>query len=484
MHLIKKIYIALLISLPIGFYSLPTNGNENLPELGTVANQALTIDQEKILGDIYMRMLRRSEPIVQDPILNDYIKELGDRLVAHASNVKTPFHFFLLNNNQINAFAFFGGYIGIHTGLFLVADTESELASVFAHEIAHITQRHLARALEENKKKQPLTIASIIGSVLLAIAAPEAGIAALATTGAVAKQSQINYTRSNEEEADSLGIQTLVRADFNPQGAPMFFNKLAEKYRFSSRPPQILLTHPLPESRIANAQNRANQYPNKKYYETADFLFAKVKIEAFYSPYNNDALLLKFKERAKSSLSNKKNAALYGQALILLRTEKYKDSEKILANLLKKQPENLFYLDAYSDVLIQLKQFKKGIDLLTKQHKNKPKNRVITINLAHTYLKAKQPKKAIPLLENLTITNKNDILTYSILMIAYQQTSQEAKHHVAHANVLALKGEYTQAIQQLKKADYFIRDNENEHAIIKEKIRQLQKKQKITNELR
>ncbi|MEZ8387304.1 M48 family metalloprotease, partial [Vibrio splendidus] len=167
--------------------STPTLANTNsleLPDIGTAAGGTLTIDQELIYGDAYMRIIRSSQPIVNDPVLNQYIDTLGHRLVASANDVKTPFQFFMIRDRNINAFAFFGGYVALHSGLFLHAQSESELASVLAHEIAHVTQRHLARSMEDQARRSPATIAALAASVLLAIAAPEAGIAALTATTA------------------------------------------------------------------------------------------------------------------------------------------------------------------------------------------------------------------------------------------------------------------------------------------------------------
>ncbi len=223
-----------------------------LPEIGTTAASTLTIEKEIEYGDAYMRMLRASMPVISDPLLSEYVQDLGHRLVANASDVRTPFNFFMIQNREINAFAFFGGHVAIHSGLFLHAKTESELASVVAHEIAHITQRHLARSMEDQAKKSPATMAALIGSLMLAIASPEAGIAAIHATTAASAQGQINYTRSNEKEADRIGITTLAKSGFNVQAMPRFFGRLSDQYRYASTPPAMLLTHPLPESRISD----------------------------------------------------------------------------------------------------------------------------------------------------------------------------------------------------------------------------------------
>ena len=167
--------VCLCLSAALCAPSISYANNNDLPDIGTVAGSTLTIDQELIYGDAYMRMLRGSKPIISDPVVNEYIDSLGHKLVANSDDVKTPFTFFMIRDRNINAFAFFGGYVALHSGLFLHANTESELASVMAHEIAHVTQRHLARSMEDQAKRTPATIATLAGSLLLAIAAPEAG---------------------------------------------------------------------------------------------------------------------------------------------------------------------------------------------------------------------------------------------------------------------------------------------------------------------
>lgn len=130
---------------------------DTLPDMGTSAGSTLSIGQEMQMGDYYVRQLRGSAPLINDPLLTQYINSLGMRLVSHANSVKTPFHFFLINNDEINAFAFFGGNVVLHSALFRYSDNESQLASVMAHEISHVTQRHLARAMEDQQRSAPLT---------------------------------------------------------------------------------------------------------------------------------------------------------------------------------------------------------------------------------------------------------------------------------------------------------------------------------------
>ncbi|STS92472.1 exported zinc metalloprotease YfgC [Klebsiella variicola] len=258
---LKKTLVATVIaSLTLGSIGPAfADSADTLPDMGTSAGSTLSIGQEMQMGDYYVRQLRGSAPLINDPLLVQYINGLGMRLVAHANSVRTPFHFYLINNDQINAFAFFGGNVVLHSALFRYSDNESELASVMAHEISHVTQRHLARAMEDQKRNAPLTWVGALGSILLAMASPQAGMAALTGTLAGTQQGMISFTRQNEEEADRIGIQVLQRSGFDPQLCRcLWVNCLTSRATRRDRRKCCSPT-PLPESRLADARNRANQ---------------------------------------------------------------------------------------------------------------------------------------------------------------------------------------------------------------------------------
>ena len=238
---LKKTLVATLIAALTVSQAMPAfaDSADTLPDMGTSAGSTLSIGQEMQMGDFYVRQLRGSAPLINDPLLVQYINGLGMRLVAHADSVKTPFHFYLINNDEINAFAFFGGNVVLHSALFRYSDNESQLASVMAHEISHVTQRHLARAMEDQKRTAPLTWVGALGSILLAMASPQAGMAALTGTLAGTRQGMISFTQQNEQEADRIGIQVLQRSGFDPQAMPTFLEKLLDQARYSSRPPEI-----------------------------------------------------------------------------------------------------------------------------------------------------------------------------------------------------------------------------------------------------
>lgn len=243
-----KPLIALVITIMLAVPMQPvyTAIEDNLPDIGTTAGGTLTIAQEIIIGDALTRQLRASTPLIYDPLLNQYINHLGMRLVKNAHSVKTSFHFYLINNPNINAYAYFGGNVVLHSALFQYSQNESQLASVIAHQISHGTQRHLARMLEDRERNAPLAWIGTIASALLVMANPQAGIAALTGTLAGVQQGIMSFTQSNEQKADRIGIQTLRRAGFDPRAMSDFMQILADQGDYMSKLPEMLLTHPLP----------------------------------------------------------------------------------------------------------------------------------------------------------------------------------------------------------------------------------------------
>ncbi|MCT8986237.1 beta-barrel assembly-enhancing protease [Shewanella phaeophyticola] len=468
----SKALTATAISIVLAGSIAHSFANNDLPDLGTAAVNTFSLEKESVYGDAYMRVIRSSTPVLNDPVLSQYLSELGNKLVANATGVKTPFYFFLLRNDEINAFAFFGGHVGVHTGLFLNADNESELASVLAHEISHVTQRHLARSLEAQQKSSTATIAGMLGAILLTIAAPQVGIAALATTQALATQSSINYTRLHEKEADRIGMQILVDAGFDPNAAATFFGQLAVRYRFSTTPPQMLLTHPLPESRITEARNRAAQYPERHVPDSLLYQLAKARIQVRFSSFSDDAALSLFEQQLKKREYTHKDAALYGKALALFRLEKFEQAEVIIDELLKKDDNNLFYIDTKTDLLAQKKAYPQAIALLESQRKLKPTSQVININLANIYVEANQPTKAIPLLEETIFLDKQNMLPYQIMSDAYRKLDNKALEYYSNAEIMALTANYQGAIDQLNYAYRYSEGNTLQLARIEARIRQ------------
>lgn len=448
-----------------------TNKNK-LPEIGVVASDAISLDKEKQVGDILMRQIRGQTPIVGDPVLEEYIQDLGNRLVAQAENVKFPFKFFLIANPEINAFAFFGGHVGVHTGLIYSADNESELASVLAHEVSHVTQRHIARRIQAQQKSTPLQLASIFGGLLVAMANPEAGIAAISASTAAGQQASINFTRSNEKEADRVGMQILAQSGFDPRGASSFFGKLAAKYRVRSKPPAFLLTHPLAESRIADARARASGYPVRNVPPNLNFHLVKARIQARYysEPKNN---IIYYRDQLAKETYVFEQAALYGLALSFYENEDYVLAEQAINVLLKNDSDNLFYIDSATDIAIAQKQYKKAISLLEQQSQHTPHNRVISLNLANVLIKSGEYQRATQILKDYLLLNPDHFLTRQLLAEAYGESGNMLEMHQNKAEIFVSLAAYDRAIDELHSAYNFAADRQLEKQRIRARIDQL-----------
>lgn len=463
-----------LIAASVSAQTLQLGNQKNqLPEIGVVASNALSIDKEKAIGDIYMRQIRAQAPMLHDPLLQEYLQDLGNRLVANAENVKFPFNFFWINNQEINAFAFFGGHVGVHTGLLINAENESELASVLAHEVTHVTQRHLARSIESSQANTPVQLLSMLGGVLVSMANPEAGIAIMTSGMAGAQQAAINYTRSNEREADRIGIQVLSKAGFDPNAAASFFSKLAERYRYQSKPPQFLLTHPLPESRIADARSRANLYAIAPQARSSSQAFALAKVRVMVRYTDSDALNREYFTKLQSHPEKPwRDAGDYGHVLLDMKQKNYTSAEKRLTALLAREPDNLFYLDCMTDVLIEQKRAQEAVDLLEPMLRKMPRNLVVSLNLANALLKVQNYPRAIVVLKDYLLVNPEHTLSYQLLADAYAESKQQMEMHQARAEFYALLSVYPKAIDELQNAYNYSGDQALEKQRIRARIEQ------------
>ncbi|HBS6364572.1 TPA: beta-barrel assembly-enhancing protease [Klebsiella pneumoniae] len=449
---LKKTLVATAIaSLTLGSIGPAfADSADTLPDMGTSAGSTLSIGQEMQMGDYYVRQLRGSAPLINDPLLVQYINGLGMRLVAHANSVRTPFHFYLINNDQINAFAFFGGNVVLHSALFRYSDNESELASVMAHEISHVTQRHLARAMEDQKRNAPLTWVGALGSILLAMASPQAGMAALTGTLAGTQQGMISFTRQNEEEADRIGIQVLQRSGFDPQAMPMFMGKLLDESRYSTRPPEMLLTHPLPESRLADARNRANQMRPVVVQSSADFYLAKARTLGMYTNGDNKLGTDLLNAWDKGNI-RQQHAAQYGRALLAMESNNFDQARKTLQPLLNADPQNAWYLDLVTDIDLGQKKTSDAINRL-KNARELRTNPVLQLNLANALLQGGQPGEAATILNRYTFTYKEDGNGWDLLAQAEGALGNRDQELAARAESMALVGQLEQAISLLSSA--------------------------------
>lgn len=455
----------------------------NLPDIGTAGVSAMSVEREARFGQAFIRFARANQPVIDDPVLNEYLTDLGLRLLSQADSVRFPFSFLLIRDDSINASAFLGGAVQIHSGLFLNAANESELASVMAHEITHVTQRHIARYLESQSRSTPLTIAGLVGSVALAVVNPQAGMAALQTTMGLKMQSAINYTRDNEFEADRIGLRLLHNAGFDPNAMATFFQKLAEKYQFASTPPQMLLTHPLPASRIAEARSRAAEYPAKSYPPSLDFQLAKARIMVRFQQGNTSELHRFFEREVGRAGDWQPDAARYGQALSLLQSHEYDKARVLLDELSQRHGSNVFVLDALTDLDNAEKRHDAAIARLRQARQRLPDNTVVMINLADSLLQAGRNQEAAELLDGYLRRQPENPLAWELIAQAYRPLSDESAFRQAQAEVAALKGRYEIAVDQMEIAANLASDP-MQRARLGARLEQLRQQQKDWEALR
>ena len=273
-----------------------------LPTLGDPTLDSISTREEAQLGLSYYRYLKASLPIVEDIQLNYYLESLAQKLVTQSDEAGRKFTFFIVQSPVINAFALPAGYIGVHSGLFLDADNESQLASVLAHEISHVTQRHLARMIDESGNSMMINIATLLAAILVGSQDSEMGQAVLMGGLAGAQQSSINFTRTNEYEADRIGIGLLIEAGINPDGMVEFFEHLLDKS--SGLQIEYIRTHPLDINRVTEAKNRIKDEHSTLPKNSEDFLFAKARLAVLANNNNSLKKLIELNEHHEGVIAD------------------------------------------------------------------------------------------------------------------------------------------------------------------------------------
>jgi len=414
--------------------------------------------------------LQNSHGIIDDLEINEYVSNLGYSIVEQTDDGLQPFHFFLLNSPQINAFATPGGVIAVYSGLFLNTESESELASVISHEIAHVTQHHIARAFEEaSQMNLPMTLGLVAAILLGATGAPEAGMAAATGIQAVGAQAQINFTRSNEKEADRVGIQYLYKANYNPYGMPEFFQKLHKKNRYTGKNyPEFLRTHPVTIDRVSEAMSRANLYIKTQQNKKALF----IKEDKNYRLMKGKLIVLTakdskkienyYKQLSKNRVNNKNPEYQYTYALALLKNNKNKQAIEQFNLLNITEPENHYYLNGLAKSLLASDNKAnnlKGLDLLKNALQQNPLNKILSANYADALIQMDKVKQSIEFINSYNQHNLKQPVFYQLLSRAYGKQGNLLEAHTAHAEYYYLSGRYKQAMTQIKIAKKLAKDD-------------------------
>ncbi|TRW49965.1 M48 family metallopeptidase [Aliidiomarina halalkaliphila] len=452
---------AFLIFFITSSHQASAHSRTDVPTIGTAGGAFMSIERERLLGEHFAREVRGAAPVIEDPVLREYLEGVGNRLVRHTDNVRYPFSFFWIRDDSINAFAFLGGQIGMHTGLLMEAQDESELASVLSHEIAHVTQRHIARNMERITAAAPMTVAQIIGGMIIGVINPTLGMAVLTANMAGFQQRQINYTRQFELEADRIGMQALHRAGYDPEGAPRFFGRLQDRYRYTSTLPQFLVTHPLPDSRVADTQSRARALGPRSLPPSLDFHLAKARVRVRFSNRPaRDVLTNVEQELRQERDTTKREGLLYAQALALYELERYEQADQIILDLRETHPLNLFFIDTQTDIWLAQKRYEEVLEMLTTEYSRRPNNQVVTLNFVYAANHAGKYDIARRVVQDYLIENRRDVLAWQLLHESHQKSGNVVGQHEAMAEVMVLRANFTNAIEELHSA--FAKSNEHD----------------------
>jgi predicted Zn-dependent protease len=423
----------------------------DLPDIGDPTGRIISPEQERKIGAAFMRQVRRAGRIVDDPEIEAYLQSLGYRLVAVSDHAGHGFTFFLIDNPHINAFAAPGGYVGAHTGLILNSRTESELASVMAHEIAHVTQRHMARTFERASQMSLPMAAAMLGAILLGAADPEAGQAAIAVVTAGQAQAQINFTRHNEKEADRVGMQVLEEAGFDPRGMPAFFERLQASVRLtdSARLPEWLRTHPLTLSRISDSRNRAEQYPVRQVEDSFGYKLVKTKLEVRAAERPEEAVA-DFAHRLQNGKYLDEEITRYGYAVALLEAGDLDKAAVEIQKLRSGQPEEPAYLLAEARLYMEQDNLADALEVYQQGYHLFPNSRPVTLAFVDALLKAKQGERARALLRDYIGTHDPDFLYYRLLADAEEETGELIEARIALAQHHYWMGDTHLGVEQLR----------------------------------
>lgn len=455
---------ALLLGLCVGVaagvaaqapYEDPTDMpvEAELPDIGDSAGAVISPEQERQLGASTMRQLRRMAPIITDEEVEDYIQKLGMELGKN-SNYYGDFHFFVIDSAVINAFAVPGGYIGMHSGLILNSKSESEVASVLAHEIVHLTQRHGARMIEAASNLSIPSMAAFLGAILVAAVAPQAGMGALAAVGAAQQQYQINFTRANEKEADRIGIELLHQSGFRTLSMADFFARLERANRYSDPKliPEYLRTHPVTVNRIAEARERAERMREDVVREDSyEYQLVWHKLNVLTTPDPIQARNYYETILREGDFQNE-SAARYGYALALIEARDLDRARIEIGKLITEQPRLPQFRLLQARLEQEARNTRVALQLLKELHQDEPENRAACYTYVALLNQTGQAEEAKRVLREFGVADEREPRFYKLLAEAEERLGDQANSHYNLAEYYRSVGELELAFEQLRLA--------------------------------
>ncbi|HMN80840.1 MAG TPA: M48 family metalloprotease [Burkholderiaceae bacterium] len=437
----------------------PSSGSaaQNLPRLGDAAGDELSPLTERRIGEAIMRDLRRDRSVLDDVEVTEYLNRFAARLSETPAANGFTFEFFLVKDSTLNAFALPGGMIGVHTGLMSAAQSESELASVLAHEIGHVTQRHIARMLSQQRQTSVLTLAGMVLAALAARSNPQAAMGAMAMGGSAQQQMMLSFSRDAEREADRVGFEMLRDSGFDPNGMVAFFGRLQSASRiYESSAPAYVRSHPLTTERIADMQARIRD--EGRYRQRADsieFQLSRAKLRAL-AETDTDGLRLargQFERQLRDRSTGDERAAWFGIATAALAQRDFAGADRALAEVRRRTPAGHPFIERLAaDIRLQQGDARGALAIAQSATQRFPLSRALVHMQAQALIDAGEGARAVTYLRDQLATYRSDAQLWRLIAQAYHQQGQAGEAHRATAEEYALLGGWMAAIDQLRLA--------------------------------
>lgn len=449
--------VALLLGLlPQGLtVALAQSPIDQLPRLGDPSGEELSPQAERQLGEAIMRQIRRDPAFLDDAEANDFLVTFTEVLLATPAAAGQRFQFFLIDDGSINAFALPGGFIGVHTGLIAAAQSESELASVLAHEIAHVTQRHVVRMLAQQRRASIISMATMALTLLAARSNPQAAMGGMMLGDHVLRSSTLSFSRDAEREADRLGLEMLRQAGFEPQGMSVFFNRLQVATRvYETQAPAWLRTHPLTTDRIADIDLRLQDMPRRSRADSLEFRLMQARLRATLD--SSGAGRQMARERAELAVRESSSAKVedwFGLASIAAAEGDTTRMSQALARAREALgADHPWFARLEAAARLEAGDAKAALDLTREALRRFPGQRALVRVQAQALLALREAVPAVAVLQEATRQWPQDDALWLMLSKAHEIEGLRARAHRAAAERFVILGAYMAAVDQLRRA--------------------------------
>ncbi len=449
-----KLRFLLIIIFSIDFYA-QENNQLVLPELGDRVSGAVSAFEEKAIGKEFLKQIYFQAPLISDPLIKEYTELLIYRLSEYSEVKDRQFNILIIDDNSLNAFAAPGGIIGVNGGLFLNADNEGQFASVMAHELAHLSQRHFARNILSTQDRSLASSLTMISSIALAILSNNPN--AMAVGPALLQTQSLRYSRLFEKEADRVGFGNLVRAGYNPKSMGEMFENMNNLRRLAGEtPPEFLLTHPLSSSRISDALNAAegmSEDGTKK--DSLEYSLIRARLKVFY-----EKIPLQSVQYFQALVNeNPSDANLYGLALALSTNNQSEESIKYINTLINKYPKNLFLNTSKVEILTEGKNYKDALFVANTFLEIAPKNYPLTIAKSKLLLEMGEYFESEEIIRDQLLRRNEDPQLWLLLSEIQRNSKNIIGYHQSRAEYFLLLGQNEEALSQLEFALSLTKNN-------------------------